>query len=91
MTAALALLMTPAHAGNAETAEGMSAANLYDRDCEKLPPSLMAKIPILLTQIDRDVMLGAIKRVGDYYRSVGTATFCAVWKVKIEKAFETIK
>ena len=86
MTTALALLMTPAHADDASVAEGMFAASLYDRDCAKLPPAKMASIKTLLGEINRDVMLAAIKRVGDYYRSVGTAAFCAEWKVKIEGA-----
>ena len=79
----IALLTTAAHSDDRTIAEGITTMWFYHRNCAKLPADKMAEIGPLLKSIPNDVLFAAMERVNSYYKNVGTAKFCEIWKTKI--------
>jgi hypothetical protein len=90
-TAALALLMTTAHADDALTlSKGTARLSLYDRFCEKVPGSkgliegVLAEVP---ARIMRDGQAAVIKE----FEAIETIKWCALYKPNIDRMTRQIE
>jgi hypothetical protein len=83
--AALALLITTAHADDVGTAKNMMIANLYDRDCEPVA-GLERMVKQLLVVIPADAMHAGVDQALAYYRSMSREAFCVTAKPLVASA-----